>query len=421
MNGSAAPQIPLLGNPGPAIAGARLVIAAVLGLYVLTYSAPPGYDVPAMTRAAAIVVVAALIVTSGIQLRARAGTQRRLGFVVIDAVAVLGLVVLYAFDPSKYLFFMTSGVVIEAALLLGLSGATFTWAALSCGYFLKETVASAVLGVPTEPVAGILRVLVLLGITLVVGSLVEAVRATKAFAGEREETERLRALDETKNAFLAAVSHDLKNPLTTILGFAATLEARLDKLPREQSLEFLRQITRSGRKLERMLDDLLDMDRIDRGIIQPNLMRGDIAALVRGIVQDIDLGGQSVTIHADEVRAEVDPAKLERIVENLIRNAIKYAPSEREIDVRVAGHGGGFLLAVEDRGPGIPDDLKEKVFEPFERAPGANGMATGSGIGLSLVSRFTELHGGRAWVEDRPGGGASFRVYLPGRAPAVPS
>src|SRR4029079_12078498 len=84
--------------------------------------------------------------------------------------------------------------------------------------------------------------------------------------------------------------------------------------------------------------------------------------------------------------------------------------------VRVTGESGGALVAVEDDGPGVPEELREAIFEPFRQGPSVARHSPGTGIGLSLVAMFTELHGGRAWVEERPGGGASFRVFLPGHA-----
>jgi signal transduction histidine kinase len=114
----------------------------------------------------------------------------------------------------------------------------------------------------------------------------------------------------------------------------------------------------------------------------------------------------------------VDAPKVERMLENLLSNAARHTPPGARIWLRVRPEAGGVLLLVEDEGPGIPDDLKESVFEAFRRGPTASGP--GSGIGLSLVARFAELHGGRAWVEDRPGGGASFRVFLPSGDAAEP-
>jgi signal transduction histidine kinase len=110
--------------------------------------------------------------------------------------------------------------------------------------------------------------------------------------------------------------------------------------------------------------------------------------------------------------ADVDPPKVERIVENLLSNASRHTPSDRRIWARVERTDDGILLTVEDEGDGVPDDLKDAIFEPFRQGPGPATASPGVGVGLSLVARFAELHGGRAWVEDRPGGGASFMVIL---------
>jgi signal transduction histidine kinase len=110
----------------------------------------------------------------------------------------------------------------------------------------------------------------------------------------------------------------------------------------------------------------------------------------------------------------VDAAKVERIVENLLANTARHTNEEAGIWVRVAPEGDGVMIAVEDGGAGVPDDLKEAIFEPFRQGPQRSHHSPGVGVGLSLVARFAELHGGRAWVEDRPGGGAAFRVFLPG-------
>ena len=124
-------------------------------------------------------------------------------------------------------------------------------------------------------------------------------------------------------------------------------------------------------------------------------------------------------MHAAPLFADVDPGKLERIVENLLANAIKHTPPGTKIAVSLAPEDEGLLLCVDDAGPGIPDAEKQEVFELFAR--GSNPAdAPGTGIGLALVAQFAALQGGKAWVQDAAGGGASFRVLLPLQASPNP-
>jgi signal transduction histidine kinase len=235
-----------------------------------------------------------------------------------------------------------------------------------------------------------------------------------AFRREREATQRLRALDEMKNTFLEAVSHDLRTPLTSILGSALTLEQAGLEIPREDALDLLRRIASNARKLERLVSDLLDLDRLQRGIVSPQRRPTDLGMLVRQAVRESELlGEREVQVEADPIDANVDAAKVERIVENLIANAARHTPPGTPLWIRVTKEPMGVLLVVEDAGPGVPDGMKEAVFEPFRQGDGGPNPSPGVGVGLSLVARFAELHGGSAWVQDRPGGGASFRVYLP--------
>jgi PAS domain S-box-containing protein len=238
---------------------------------------------------------------------------------------------------------------------------------------------------------------------------------SEAFRREREATQRLRALDEMKNTFLEAVSHDLRTPLTSILGSALTLEQGGDTLSREDTLDLIHRVAANARKLQRLLADLLDLDRLQRGIIAPQRRPTDVGALVRQVVAESDLlGDRRVDVEAPSYVIAIDAAKVERIVENLVANAARHTPETASVWIRVEPAESGVTIVVEDEGSGVPADLREAVFEPFRQGPATESIhSPGVGVGLSLVARFAELHGGRAWVEERPGGGASFRVFLP--------
>jgi PAS domain S-box-containing protein len=236
---------------------------------------------------------------------------------------------------------------------------------------------------------------------------------------ERAGADHLRAVNDMKTTFLQAVSHDLRTPLTTVLGIALTLERGADGLRPEDAADLIARLTANARKLDRLLTDLLDLDRLARGTLTPHRQDVDLGALVHRSVQEAGVTDEHpVVVDAEPLWLAVDGPKVERIVENLLVNAARHTPAGTTIWVRLHPMAGGALLAVEDDGPGVPPQFREQIFQPFHQGRKSSGRASGSGIGLALVARFANLHGGQAWVEDRAGGGASFRVYLPGGAPA---
>jgi PAS domain S-box-containing protein len=245
-------------------------------------------------------------------------------------------------------------------------------------------------------------------------------REHRAVERERQAARQLRALDETKNTFLDAVSHELRTPLAAVIGIALTLKRAGSSLAEEDTVDLVERLVANAGKLDRLLTDLLDLDRLSKGIVAPQRSRTDLAALVGRIAQEWrQRSGRQLDLAVEPVAAWVDPAKVERIVENLLTNAERHTTPDTPVWVKVARRGEGVLLAVEDAGDGVPRELRAALFEPFRQGPGAPAHAPGVGIGLSLVARFAELHGGRAWVQDRPGGGSSFRVLLPD--PAEPA
>ena len=239
---------------------------------------------------------------------------------------------------------------------------------------------------------------------------------------ERLAVERLREADDMKNTFLTAVSHDLRTPLSAILGSAITLESA-DELgiPQEDRRQLVRSLARKSRRLTAMVNDLLDIDRLTRGLVQPRRELLDLGALLGRTVAESDvLEERNVHVQTEPIDAWIDESMVVRIVENLLVNAVKHTPPTATIWVGARRVDNGVIVRVDDDGPGIPADERDRLFQPFERGE-RSAPSPGLGVGLSLVARFAEAHGGRAWVEDRDGGGASFRVLFPDPATRLPS
>jgi PAS domain S-box-containing protein len=243
--------------------------------------------------------------------------------------------------------------------------------------------------------------------------IVDAAGAQVRMVGTAQDVTQRQRVEEVRDNILSAVSHELRTPLTSILGFAVTLKERSRSLDTESRAQMEDQLVQQARRLQHLLTDLLDVDRLRHGLVQVTVEPTDIAALVEGAVAAVQRAdGRIVDLQTTPIVAKVDPAKLERIVENLVDNALKHTPPGTSVSVSVTSTNQAMLLRVDDSGPGIADGQKQEIFEPFTRGDGTSG-APGTGIGLALVAQFAALQGGRAWVEDRPGGGASFRVSLP--------
>jgi PAS domain S-box-containing protein len=231
----------------------------------------------------------------------------------------------------------------------------------------------------------------------------------------QDVTERHR-IEELRDTILSTVSHELRTPLTSIVGFALTLKERRAELSPPAEAQVIAALSDQAQKLERLLADLLDLDRLRHGSIEPIFRSTDVEQLAARVAAPYAAEGHAVELRTTPVVAEIDAPKIERVIDNLIRNAVKHTPPGTRVVVRVEPDDGRVLIAVDDEGPGIVEHDREGIFELFNRGTGAT-TGFGSGVGLAVVAQFAELHGGRAWVEPIPTGGASFRVVLPARQP----
>jgi two-component system sensor histidine kinase KdpD len=235
----------------------------------------------------------------------------------------------------------------------------------------------------------------------------------------RAETERLR------NSLLSSVSHDLRTPLASITGAASTLlesEERLDAGTRRDLLEALHE---EADRLNRLVQNLLEMTRLESGALQLRTEWHSIEEVVGAALgrfgKALARRAVSVRVPADLPLVPMDDVLIEQVLINLVDNAIKYTPPESPIEVSAEDTGAAVLIEFADRGPGLPPGEERHIFEKFHRAE-VTPPVRGAGLGLAICRGIVQAHGGRIWAENRPGGGVTVRFTLPRKeAPPIVS
>ncbi len=233
----------------------------------------------------------------------------------------------------------------------------------------------------------------------------------ESFERERQAADGLRSLDRTRNGLLRSLSHDLREPLTAIILGASALEMHEGRLPSLERAEVLRTIATRAKQMDETITQLLDLEELERSVTDTSRRHVDLGKVVSDMLAARS-GSSRVSVATRPVQVWVDTDSLASVLDRLLENADRHTHAGAQVWVRVEPADGGALLVVEDNGPGVADPMKDAVFEPFRQVETA-AAKLGMGVGLAHVQRHAELHGGRAWVEDRPGGGASFRVFFP--------
>lgn len=239
-------------------------------------------------------------------------------------------------------------------------------------------------------------------------------------------TNSLRAREESarlKEEFLSAAAHDLRTPLTVVLGQAELLERRVMRDPNAPpDAAGVSRMVREARRLRDLVTELLDAQRLEQGTEVMDLEHVDLRTVIESVRlryhdQGIDL---KVTSPAVAVVGAIDAPRFEQVIDNLVENAIKYSVGGVLPEVELAIYGSSARISVTDHGVGVPDDERERIFERFYRASNVQGKAeTGIGLGLYICRRIIEAHDGRIWVTPGPEGGSTFSVSIPVSAGAV--
>jgi len=222
-------------------------------------------------------------------------------------------------------------------------------------------------------------------------------------------------VDDERDELQQTIGAEIRRPLTSILGLTLALKHADPKSA--ESKNMVKQLTTNARRLDRLVGQMLDLDKIAAGAFVPNRRRTDLEALVRRVVEEApDLANRDLKILTEHVAINVDPALTEQMVETLLMNAGRRSAPGNPVWVKVSSDLDGVVIAVDDTGPETPTGLRAGKLSGAvtdDRGPAARQKKPRGVTGLALLSRLAELHGGRAWVEERPGGGASFRVFLP--------
>ena len=253
----------------------------------------------------------------------------------------------------------------------------------------------------------------------------EAVESLHAIARERErleeealEAEALRRNDLVKTAVIRSVSHDLRTPLATMHAAVDALGPEGPGLDADEQRELLATVRRELARLERYVENVLDLSRLEAGAATPSPALWTVDALTVEALAGLP-GAERVELELGDhlPPVQIDAAQIERALANMLENALRFSPADSTVSVRAESRGTEVIVWIEDSGPGVPAADASAIFEPFRRST----RSRGAGLGLAIARGFVEANGGRVWVESAPGGGASFALTLPAELEPVPA
>lgn len=233
------------------------------------------------------------------------------------------------------------------------------------------------------------------------------------------------AANRAKSEFLANMSHELRTPLHGILGFAKLVEEESQGNPASNASHFASRIVKQGMQLLNLVNDLLDSAKIDYGNFRVAIAPSELTTAVSGVVDEFALrsrGDVAINVRQpDHIAIAMDERRISQVLRNLLANAVRLSPKDAVVEIGVAVDEEANQVAIEvsDRGPGIPMDELEAIFDRFAQSSKTKTGAGGTGLGLSISRSIVEMHGGSLSARNRDGGGATFTCVLPLRHPAV--
>jgi signal transduction histidine kinase/putative methionine-R-sulfoxide reductase with GAF domain len=246
-----------------------------------------------------------------------------------------------------------------------------------------------------------------------------AIQNARLFRETEVKGRQLEAASQHKSEFLANMSHELRTPLNAIIGFSDVLTERMFGELNEKQDEYVKDISASGTHLLSLINDILDLSKIEAGRMELERTDFDLPQAIDNAVILVRerAARRGIALHqmVDEQLGQItgDERKVKQVLLNLLSNALKFTPEGGRIDVRAALVDGTAEISVTDTGVGIAPEDQEAVFEEFRQVGGAEKKAEGTGLGLALSRKFIELHGGRIWVKSQVGAGSTFTFTLP--------
>lgn len=240
----------------------------------------------------------------------------------------------------------------------------------------------------------------------------------------RQTEQQRAALEEAerkKDEFISLISHELKNPMASIKGYADLMRRRLNKTPNDPNRKGLEIISQQVGRMTAMLDQLLDFSRINMDRLRLDTRPTDLVAVVQQVIDDVRPATAQRSFHteiaSDSIPIKIDVARISQAIHNLLINAVKFSPEGTVITVRVGQRAAPqqleAIISVSDQGVGIPVDQHQRIFERFYRANNIAESTAGLGVGLFIAKEIVTRHGGRILVESEEGQGATFTVALP--------
>jgi signal transduction histidine kinase len=246
-----------------------------------------------------------------------------------------------------------------------------------------------------------------------------AIQNARLFREIADKSRQLEAASQHKSEFLANMSHELRTPLNAIIGFSEVLSERMFGELNEKQEEYSKDIHASGQHLLSLINDILDLSKIEAGRMELELTDFDLPTAIENALMLVRerAGRRNLTLHksvdAGVGQLRADERKIRQVVLNLLSNAIKFTPEGGRIEVGAVPRDGFVEVSVSDTGVGIAPEDQERVFEEFRQVGTADKNAEGTGLGLTLCRKFVEGHGGRIWVKSQVGQGSVFTFTIP--------